>query len=126
MKKYLSVIICAISLMCICSVEASELKASWYSVESLKKEGTWKHGEQKMANGERFNENNLTCACRLFPLGSVIKVTNAKNGKSVTVKVTDRIGKRFAKTRVDLSKSAFSKIASLKEGIVSITVEVVK
>jgi hypothetical protein len=40
--------------------EEVNLKASWYSVESLKKEGTWKNGETKMANGKRFNEEAFT------------------------------------------------------------------
>jgi len=105
---------------------ATELKASWYSVESLKKEGTWKNGkEQRMANGCLFSDSGLTCANRLYPLGTYLKITNTRNGKSVICKTTDRIGKRFAKTRIDLSKRAFSEIADLKCGVIPITVEVV-
>ena len=103
----------------------SNLIASWYSIESLKTEGTYKYSKGVMANGEIFKDEESTCATRLFPLGQYIKVTNLNNGKSVIVKVTDRVGKRFAKTRVDLSKSAFSKIATLKEGIVKVKVEVI-
>jgi rare lipoprotein A len=104
-----------------------QLTASWYSRASLAKEGTWKHGkEERMANGERFHDNNLTCATRLYVLGHHLRVTNIKNNKSVIVKVTDRIGKRFASTRIDLSKLAFSRIAELKDGLVAVTVEEVK
>ena len=107
--------------------EAQEpLKASWYSMESLKQEGTFKTSKGVMANGRLFNENDLTCACRLYPLGTVLRVTNTLNGKSVVVKVTDRIGKRFATTRIDLSKAAFAAIASLKSGVVPIRAEVVR
>jgi rare lipoprotein A (peptidoglycan hydrolase) len=107
--------------------EETSLKASWYSVESLKREGTWKNGtERKMANGQKFDENKYTAATRLYPLGTTLKVRNINNNREVRVKVCDRIGKRFATTRIDLSKGAFAQIASLKQGLVSIKVEVVK
>ncbi len=105
------------------NVYAENIHASWYSVQSLKKEGTFKTSHGVMANGQIFKDENLTCATRLFPLGTKIKIININNGKSVIVKVTDRIGKRFAHKRIDLSKSAFEKIANLKEGIIPITYE---
>ncbi len=101
------------------------LKASWYSTDSLKKEGTWSYSNGIMANGQRFNDKALTCACRLYPLGTKLKITNLKNGQSVIVTVTDRIGKRFANSRIDLSQGAFSRIANLKEGLIIIRVEMV-
>jgi rare lipoprotein A len=105
---------------------AGELKASWYSNASLIKEGTWKNGEQRMANGKRFDENALTCAARIYPLGTVLRITNVRTSKCVIVTVTDKIGKRFATSRIDLTKKAFSRIANLSEGIINIKVEVVK
>lgn len=106
---------------------ADEIQASWYSVDSLKKEGTWKNGkEQRMANGDRFSDNGLTCASRMFPLGAKLDITNLRNGRSVQVVVTDRIGKRFAKTRIDLSKAAFKRIADLKEGVVKVRIKRIK
>ena len=118
---------CVIFAMYGCIAEATPvtLKASWYSAASLKKEGTWKNGEQKMANGKRFDEDAFTCAARLWPLGTRLLVTNQKNGRQVRVIVSDRIGKRFAETRIDLSKGAFSRIADLKEGVVKVEVEVI-
>lgn len=107
-------------------VRAETLQASWYSVESLKKEGTYKYSKGVMANGKLFKDNILSCATRLFPLGSTIKIINLSNGKSCTVSVTDRIGRRFATKRLDLSKGAFSKIADLKQGLIPIKVEVIK
>lgn len=101
------------------------MQASWYSRASLVKEGTWRKGEQMMANGKRFDETALTCAARRFDLGAVLRVTNVETGRSVRVVVTDRIGKRFAQTRVDLARGAFEKIADLKKGVVRVRVEVV-
>ena len=103
------------------------LKASWYSVESLKREGTWKNGKERMmANGKLFDENAYTCAVRGYKLGEILKVTNLKTGASVQVMVTDRIGKRFAKTRIDLSPKAFIALAPLSQGLISVKVEVIK
>lgn len=102
--------------------KAETLTASWYSEASLKKEGTWKTSKGIMANGKKFDETKLTCATRKYPLGSKLHVTNHSTGLSVTVIVTDRIGKRFANTRIDLSKAAFKKIASLDKGLVKVEV----
>ena len=100
--------------------------ASFYSSTSLVKEGTRKAGEKQiMANGKEFDENAMTCACRLYPLNTKLKITNTENNKSVFVVVTDRIGKRFAKTRIDLSKASFARIAKLSSGIIKVKIEVV-
>jgi len=104
--------------------EEITLKASWYSTSSLKKEGTYVYSHGIMANGEYFNDNNLTCANRLYPLGTYLRVTNLESGKAVIVETTDRIGKRFSRTRIDLSKLAFSKLGELEKGIVPVKVEV--
>ena len=99
------------------------LTASWYSVASLKQEGTWSYSHGIMANGKEFNDNKLTCATRLWPLGARVRVTNLETNESIVVKVTDKIGKRFAKKRIDLSKGAFERIASIKRGIITVEVE---
>jgi len=105
---------------------AEVLKASWYSIESLKKEGTWKTSKGVMANGHKFSNARSTCATRLYPLGTILRILNLQNGRVVVVKVTDRIGKRFATKRVDLSKAAFREIAYLWRGTVPIKVAKLK
>lgn len=102
------------------------LTASYYTIESLKKEGTWKTSKGVMANGRLYNENAFTCAVRLVPLGTRLMVRNIANGRTVFVTATDKIGKRFAETRIDLSKAAFSQIADLKRGLIPVEVEIVK
>lgn len=102
------------------------LTASWYSVESLKREGTYKTSKGVMANGRKFSDTNYTCASRLYPMDTYLRITNHNNRKSVIVKVTDKIGKRFATKRIDLSKGAFAKIANLKSGLVKVKVEVIE
>lgn len=106
---------------------AEVLTASYYDRASLIKEGTRKVGErQVMANGELFNELGFTTACRLYPLGSILRVTRLDNGKSVIVKVTDRVGRRFARTRIDLSKRAFRELFPLQQGIGKVRVTLLR
>ena len=80
------------------------------------------HG-RKTANGEIFNQDKFTAACNVLPLGTWIKVTNLKNGKSVIVRTTDRLHRRMPRL-VDLSKSAAKKLGYIKSGLTRVKVEV--
>lgn len=97
--------------------------ASYYTYKSCVREGTsgvW------TASGERFNENDLTAAMWGVPFGTRIKVTNIENGKSIIVRINDRgPSKRLVKQGriIDLSKGAFQRIASLKDGIIRVKIE---
>lgn len=126
--KYLVFIIILFLNIEICqSAFCQELTASWYSIESLKKEGTYKYSKGVMANGKIFDENAFTCATRDFPLKTRLRITNIKDkNKSVEVEVTDKIGKRFAGKRIDLSKRAFMEIADCEQGLCKVEVEVLK
>src|SRR5215213_4104840 len=44
---------------------------------------------QKTASGERFDPHGLTAAHRSLPFGTELRVVNPKNGRAVTVRVTD-------------------------------------
>ena len=118
----------AIILLCVLAHAAEEIKygkASWYSVESCKQEGT----SGIMANGRRLQDDRLTCAIWGYRFGTLIRVTNLANNKIAEVIVTDRgpSKKLVKKGRViDLSKGAFSQIADLKSGIISVKIEVIK
>ena len=71
------------------------------------------------ADGSRFNAYGLSAAHRSLPFGTRLQVTNPANGKTVVVKVTDR-GPFIAGRSLDLSAGAFSRIASLEQGIARI------
>ncbi len=71
-------------------------KASWY--------GPGFH-KRLTANGERYNMYALTAAHKELPFGSVVKVTNLDNNKSVIVTVNDR-GPFHGGRGIDLSKAA--------------------
>lgn len=85
--------------------------------------GSW-HGK-KTANGEIFNENSLTAAHRTLPFGTRVRVTNLDNGKSVVVRINNR-GPYSNGRIIDLSKAAFSRIASTSRGVTRVKLEVSK
>jgi rare lipoprotein A len=77
------------------------------------------------ANGELYEHDLKTAAHQKMPFGSIVKVTNTSNGKSVVVTINDR--GPFAQGRIiDLSKSAFSAIGDTSSGLVDVTIEVIR
>ena len=77
---------------------------------------------RKTASGEPFDMNKLTAASNDHPFGTKLKVTNVANGKSVEVRVNDRLtgGDRI----VDLSYAAAQQIGMVKAGLAEVKVEV--
>ena len=126
MLKWIATLIFLIDILFAVLCHGETLTASYYSLASLKAEGTFKTSQGVMANGELFKDDDMVCATRLYPLYSVLKVRCLKTNKSVVVVVKDRIGKRFAKTRIDLSKGAFRQIAPIKWGITKVEVTRIK
>ena len=91
-------------------------KASYYAM---------KFQSKKTASGELYDKAKKTAAHRKLPFGTKVKVTNTKNSKSVVVKINDR--GPFVKDRiVDLSGSAFSRIANFDAGVIEVKIEVIK
>lgn len=74
---------------------------------------------QTMANGKPMNPNAMTTAHPRLPFGTLLKVTNKSNGRSVTLRVTDR-GPYVHGRILDLSVGAFSKIASPSQGVANV------
>lgn len=81
------------------------------------------HGK-KTASGELYRNNLNSAAHMKLPFGSMVRVTNLANGKSVVVKVNDRGAFKSGRI-IDLSKSAFSSIANIRDGIIKVKVEVI-
>jgi rare lipoprotein A len=72
---------------------------------------------RKMANGKVYNHGKMVAAHPSLPLGSRVKVTNRRTGKSVIVTISDRCN-----CSIDLSRSAFGRIASHKQGRVPVSI----
>lgn len=73
------------------------------------------HG-RKMANGERYHRDSMTCAHLKLPFGTLLKVRNTRNDKSVIVRVTDR-GPFSKRLTIDLSRAAARKLDFIRAGI---------
>lgn len=78
---------------------------------------------KKTANGEIFNMEELTAAHKNLPFGTMLKVTNLKNGKEVWVRVNDRLP-QSSKRSIDLSRGAAKKLDMIQDGIVKVKMEV--
>jgi uncharacterized protein YabE (DUF348 family) len=69
-----------------------------------------------------FEADGLVAAHRTLPMGSVVKVTNVENGKSVTVRINQR-GPFVDGRIIDLSDDAFERLAPLGQGTVKVKVQ---
>ncbi|MGE7417257.1 septal ring lytic transglycosylase RlpA family protein [Methylobacterium tarhaniae] len=98
------------SLAATSAAQAQSGKASWYA------------SGHRTASGERFNPNGLTAAHRSLPFGTMVRVTNQANGRSVVVRINDR--GPFAHGRIiDLARGAGKAIGM--DGVARVAVAVV-
>src|SRR5581483_4035994 len=88
--------------------------ASWY--------GPGFHGRYT-ANGEIYDENDVTAAHPTLPLPSMVRVTNLENGRSIAVRVNDRgpfVGGRI----IDLSRRSAQLLGIEEQGTARVRVQV--
>ena len=88
-------------------------RASWY--------GRRFQG-QPTASGEPFDRTLLTCAHPTLPIGSVVKVTNLANHRSIMVRVNDR-GPIVPGRIVDLSYAAAHALGFRRDGLARVRLE---
>lgn len=79
------------------------------------------HGRQT-ANGERYNREAFTAAHRTLPFGTLIQVTNKRNGKSIVVRINDR-GPYVDGRVIDLSWRAAQSLGMVAEGVVPVKLD---
>jgi rare lipoprotein A len=89
--------------------------ASWY--------GDREQG-RLMACGEPFDEYAMIAAHRSLPLGTAVKVTNLRNGRSVVVRIMDR-GPHIAGRAIDLSKAAADQLRFTRQGLAPVRIRVI-
>jgi hypothetical protein len=76
------------------------------------------------ASGEPFDSGGLTAASRRYPLGTHLRVTNIRNGKSVVVRVNDRSASHGRMIR--LTQRAARDLGFAAAGSARVSVEVVE
>jgi len=91
--------------------------ASWY--------GKVFHG-RRTASGERFNMYAMTACHPTLPFGTLVRVVNRQNKKSVIVRITDR-GDLVDEGRIiDLSFGAAQRLSMNKAGLAQVDIQVLK
>ncbi len=90
--------------------------ASWY--------GGYFHG-RLTASGRRFSTYAHMAAHKSLPFGTLLKVTNPDNGKSVVVEILDR-GPYVADRILDLSKATADELGFENAGTAKIQAEILK
>lgn len=90
--------------------------------------GPKRHG-RVTASGERMNKNALIAAHPSYPLGTVARVTNLRNDRSVTVRIIDRGPARRPRRRgviIDLSLGAARTLGFVTKGLTRVRVDVLR
>lgn len=89
--------------------------ASWYGED---------FDGRTTASGERFDMYAMTACHPTLPFGTLVRVVNQTNGRSVVVKITDRGD--LAKGRIiDLSYGAAEKLAMTDAGLAPVVLSVI-
>jgi rare lipoprotein A len=88
-------------------------RASWY--------GPGFRG-RKTASGDIFDDSKFTAAHKTLPLGTIAKVTNLSNGRSVKVEINDR-GPYVDGRVIDLSQAAAHALGMVDRGITHVRIE---
>lgn len=79
---------------------------------------------RKTASGERFDMNAMTACHPSLPFGSMVKVVNRSNKRSVVVKITDRGDLDRMGRIIDLSYGAAQKLAMTHNGLAKVDLQV--
>ncbi len=90
-------------------------RASWYGRE---------HQGMRTSSGERFNRFKFTCAHKTLPFGTRLRVTNAKTGKTVVVRVSDRGPFRHQRI-IDLAEVAARPLGIISQGAADVVAQIV-
>jgi rare lipoprotein A len=89
--------------------------ASWYG---------GRFNGRHTASGERFDMNAMTACHPTLPFGTVVRVLNTENNRSVVVRITDR-GALEEGRIIDLSLGAARKLEMTKAGLAPVVLQVI-
>lgn len=98
------------------TVEYSEQGLASFMADEL-------HGK-KTASGETYNMRDLTAAHKHLPFGTIVKVVNLKNRKTVNVTINDR-GPYVKDRIIDVSFEAAKQLDFVNEGVTPVKINVI-
>lgn len=94
----------------------------WSSFETLASHYGGRHNGRLTASGAVFDENEFTAASPWIEFGKRIRVTNIANGRSVTVRITDRGPHPRLGRGLDLSTAAAREIGLIRPGVAPVRI----
>jgi rare lipoprotein A len=81
------------------------------------------HG-RRTASGARYDKQQLTAAHLSLPFGTLVRVTNPRNGRSVVVRINDR-GPHIRGRVLDLSREAARVLGLISAGVARVAWEII-
>lgn len=113
MKRIILVVLLTVSAGFLWAAESGI--ASWYTAD---------RPDALTANGEIFDNTALSAAHKTLAFGSIVRVTNNANGKSIEVRINDR-GPYVENRIIDLTPEGARQLGYYDDGIADVTVEVI-
>jgi len=80
---------------------------------------------KKTSSGEIFSQDKLTAAHPTYNMGTIVRVKNLLNRKTVIVRINDRMTNLNGRI-IDLSKRAAEELDMIKSGITKVQVDVLQ
>lgn len=119
-KLFAPLIICSLLITAGCtSVEDKKVVKQWHGHAS------WYQCCGKTASGQKFNPNDYTVAHRYLPFGTVLRLTNVKNGNTIEAIVNDR-GPFIKGREIDVSRKTADVLGFRNSGTTKLMIEVLK
>ncbi|MDJ1483366.1 septal ring lytic transglycosylase RlpA family protein [Cytophagaceae bacterium YF14B1] len=124
---FTSIQICILTFLTIFLLLPQNVKAQ--TENGYKKKGkasyyAHKFQGRRTSNGERYHNQKLTAAHRTLPFGTLVRVTNLRNDKSVIVRINDR-GPFSHGRLIDVSYVAAKELELIAAGTATVEVEVI-
>jgi rare lipoprotein A len=99
------------------------LSTSAIAADKYQGKASWYKDGKNTAQGKKFNPNKYSVAHRTLPFGTMIRLTNVKNGNTIDAVVNDR--GPFVRTReLDVSSSAAQALGFFHSGTAKLIIEV--
>lgn len=110
-----------IGLIALTTTTSQKIKAEEHGIASYYHEGQYIACGVKNGKSKKYNPHEISAAHKTLPCGTKVKVTRKDNGKSITLKITDR-GPYIPGRIIDLSLGAAKELGMTTVGIVPVKV----